>query len=262
MVTYYIWSKEWLLTNEELTNTLFQLPNNSTIVDFCLVDAWAVIAAENYVLFINIEKPMEHFHHYDKITPSRVCHLRGDQTVIILDREGKFYTFKLRQEDNFVQKTFLTPFLKPYCMVEAKDGLYLAGLDVPRKEHHKPCLTRKIYKLAHNLTHIIQTSAVNLERTLEVTTLPKHTPDTIVSNIIAPSHDLLACSCGAVFYLLTTSGQRLIEVQLKSHITSLFPIPFLFNLYNFVLLNREGEMVRLGVELYGQTLGSEVQRLS
>lgn len=85
MVTYYIWSKECLLSNEELANTLFQLPNTSQIVDFCLADPWAVIAAENYVLFINIEKPTEHFRYYEKIRPTRLCHIRKEQALIILD---------------------------------------------------------------------------------------------------------------------------------------------------------------------------------
>ena len=56
-------------------------------------------------------------------------------------------------------------------------------------------------------------------------------------------------------------GQKVIEVQLKGTISRLLHVSFPFNLFNFILMTKKGEIIKLGIESYGETLGSELQRL-
>ncbi len=64
---------------------------------------------------------------------------------------------------------------------------------------------------------------------------------------MATSKNVLACCCDSTFYLMSSMGHKLVEVNLKYPIISLMPIPFIFNLFNFVLLTAQGELVRLGI---------------
>jgi hypothetical protein len=94
------------------------------------------------------------------------------------------------------------------------------------------------------------------ESSFDVALAPQSNPLAALSQLEPVTKQLLACSCLNNFYLINLSGHRLIEVQLKSPITRIIPVPFLFNLFNFIILNSQGELIRLGVESYGSTLGS------
>jgi hypothetical protein len=80
--------------------------------------------------------------------------------------------------------------------------------------------------------------------------------NTPITDLKLVANSYLACSCLETFFLFDGQGNKLVEVQLKVHITSLRPIPFPFNLFNFGLTTTAGELIRLGVESYGHTLGS------
>jgi hypothetical protein len=60
-----------------------------------------------------------------------------------------------------------------------------------------------------------------------------------------------ACTWSNKFFLISLQGFKLIEVELKSIISKVITVPFLFNHLNFVLLLSNGDIVRVGIECYG-----------
>lgn len=85
-----------------------------------------------------------------------------------------------------------------------------------------------------------------------------------ISNISPTKiHEIVACNCGPNFYLVSIKGFKLIEVKLASSINQIVEVPFLFNELNFiVLLNNTGEVIRVGMESYGEKLGTEINQVS
>lgn len=86
VLSYYVWSRNCLLSNQQLTNTLFQLPNNSPVIDLVLTEPWVVVASTAYVLFIHSYKPMECFHYHDKVSPVKLVAFKEEKLVVVLSR--------------------------------------------------------------------------------------------------------------------------------------------------------------------------------
>lgn len=72
---------------------------------------------------------------------------------------------------------------------------------------------------------------------------------------------MVACSWSNKFYLLSLQGYKLIEVELKHTLTKILAVPFMFNHLNFLVLIATGEVVRIGIESYGQGLGAELNSI-
>jgi hypothetical protein len=86
-----------------------------------------------------------------------------------------------------------------------------------------------------------------------------HEADKPIKNLKSTKQkDVLACSWSNKFYLISVQGFKLIEVELKPCIGKLFTVPFLFNHLNFIVLAENGEIVRIGIESYGESLGAEL----
>lgn len=73
--------------------------------------------------------------------------------------------------------------------------------------------------------------------------------------------NVVACTCNNKFYLVSLQGYKLIELELKSPISKLMTIPFLFNHLNFILLTEGEEVIRVGIECYGQSLGAQLNQV-
>ena len=71
----------------------------------------------------------------------------------------------------------------------------------------------------------------------------------------------MACNWHNKFYLVSLKGLKLIEVELKLSIVKMAFVPFLFNHLNFLLLADNGEIIRIGIESYGESLGAELNHV-
>ena len=97
---------------------------------------------------------------------------------------------------------------------------------------------------------------------LQVVTIQGENKSPITNIKSTKQKDVVACTWNQTFFLISLQGFKLIEVELKSTINKLIPVPFMFNHLNFIMLLKNGDIVRVGIECYGQGLGAEVSQLN
>ena len=118
------------MARQEQVTKLFQLPVNSAIVDFCLVEPWVVIAGENYLLFLHNYHSMDHFKHIDKVYPTKIELLPEDSSqVIILNQDTTIHCYKMTDKAVVLIRTLQIPFIIPYCLAEIDKHIFIAGID-------------------------------------------------------------------------------------------------------------------------------------
>lgn len=116
---------------EQQTGKLFILPNNESIMDMVIVSQWIIVAAESYVLFVHNERPMEYFHHEQKIIPTQLStHFSLNNVVYIADKRGLIYHFYLEETKIILKAKYLVNYLVPHSILSLENGLALAGIDI------------------------------------------------------------------------------------------------------------------------------------
>lgn len=143
-------------------------------------------------------------------------------------------------------------------MVHLQSGMAVGGIDVESSRSSSKTHKRSIF-LVKTDSKPEKSKQIGFEVRLEIVILKNSEFDKPIRNIISTKqNDVVACNWHNKFYLVSLQGLKLIEVELKLSIVKMIFVPFLFNHLNFLLLADNGEIIRIGIESYGESLGAEL----
>lgn len=94
---------------------------------------------------------MDYFKHQENISPTKIKYLPNSQALLILDKQGYIFCFKTSDKEILLLKKMETSFLRPYAVAEIGESVFLAGLDIDKKDNKKASLKRRVYRLGKNV---------------------------------------------------------------------------------------------------------------
>lgn len=82
-------------------------------------------------MFIHNYRPMEYFKHEQSLVPTKIVkHPSEHNIVIIVDKRGSLFYYKLGETTSTLIAVYYVPFVVPYSLILLKDTFVIAGIDI------------------------------------------------------------------------------------------------------------------------------------
>lgn len=272
-LSFYIVSKE--LLEKERSHKLFVLPSMDKIVDMAIVDPWVVIASQEYVVFLHSYSPMETFKLEKTASPTKIVKIFPNKRVhskkvVVLFQEDNMVLYDLGEGRVEKLASIQIHFVKPCSLALLPNGgLLIGGLDHEKEgiiNVKRVSRKREVFMIKDffNEHQKIKTKHLKYDDKVMVVRIAneKMMQEPLSEILLVEEQGAFVCCWFHTLYLFDLkSKDKLIEVSLKSPIVKCLFLPFPFNLFNILVKTADSEVIRVGFEVYGDKIGTELAKL-